>query len=302
MEKQIEAGKTTIQLCSVPKSRRQRFFLICGTCNIVSIAENTPIDEKTGAKNNTGLEEEKGFTAVREALNNDDKCTPDHAVKSCVDVSDDSSKKSDLEDFQTLKKGMADDLVGKMGRYASTKKKVCWRDRDKHDTCKIHDQSSVDSFSGQERSNPSQSDFEQNKPPSRKASLKLHRADERTNSEEALMQRLNLTAKREAWLADPSQSHENGALSVLPLADNSTLPSKNPSNTPEIKINDAVVKPAWSADETEVTTTPANRWKRLAPLKFRINRIQGKRRERDAAVVREEYEIMMENLKQYGVL
>lgn len=301
MEKQIEAGKTTIQLCSIPKSRRQRFFLICGTCNIVSIAENTPNDGKTGVKNNTGLEEKKGFTSVREALNDDDKCTPDHEEKSWVDVSNDSSKKSHLDDFQSLKKGMADDLVGKMGRYASTKKKVCWSDRDKHDTCKVHDQSSVDSFSGQERSNPSQSDFEQNKPPSRKASLKLHRADERTNSEEALMQRLNPTAKREAWLADPSQSHENVA-SVLPLADNSTLPSKNPSNTPEIKINDAVVKPAWSGDEAEVTTTPANRWKRLAPIKFKINRIQGKRRERDAAVVREEYEIMMENLKQYGVL
>lgn len=269
MEKQIETGKTTIQLCSVPKSRRQRFFLICGTCNIVSIAENTPIDGKTGVKNNTGLEEEKGFTSVRQALNDDDKCTPDHAEKSWLDVSNDSSKKSDLDNFQSLKKGMADDLVGKMGRYASTKKKVCWSDREEHDACKVHDQSIF---------------------------------DERTNSEEALMQRLNLTAKREAWLADPSQSHENVALSALPLADNGTLPSKNPSNTPEIKINDAVVKPAWSEDEAEVKTTPANRWKRLAPIKFKINRIQGKRRERDAAVVREEYEIMMENLKQYGVL
>lgn len=314
MEKQNGTGKATIQLCSLPKSRRQRFFLICGTCNVVSIAENIPIEGKKGLKNNTGLEKEKSSIAVRDAQNNADKGTPpDHAEKSWVDVSDDpikSSANQDLDKFQSLKKGMADDFSGRMGKYVNTrKKKVCWSDRDDHNnvTDEVDGQNSVDNLPGQERSNVSQNDFEQNSSPSRKTSLKLHGADECKNSAEALMQNVNLTAKRVAWSTDPSQSQaqlldENVPSSPLPLADDSTLPGKTPSNKPEIKIDDAVVKPAWSENEAEVTSTPANRWKRLAPIKFKMNRIQGKRMERDTVTVREEYEMMMENLKLYGVL
>ena len=305
MGKQNETGKASIQLCSLPKSRRQRFFLICGTCNVVSIAENTPIEGKTGGNNDAGLEEEKGFTAVREAQK-EEKCRPDHAEKSRVDVSNDAIKSSDLDELQSLKKGMADDFGGGMGRYASTKKKVCWRDDHDNVTDEVDGQSSIDSFPGQELSTPLQNDSEQNNHTSRKTSLKLHGADEPCKkNKEALMQRVNLTSPHLA--ADPSQSQaqlldKNVPSSPLPLADDITLPGKKPFNTPEIKVNDAVVKPAWSENEAEVRRTPANRWKRLAPIKFKMNRTQGKRTERDAATVREEYEIMMENLKQYGVL
>ena len=312
MDKQNGAGKAAIQLCPLPKSRRQRFFLICGTCNVVSIAENTSIEGKTGVQNSTSLKEEKSSNALRKAQNNGDKCTPDNMEKSWVDVSDDpinSSAGQDLEEFQSLKKGMADDFDEKMGRSASTKKKVCWSDMDEEDniTDEVGGQSSVDSHPGQEQSNVPQANFEQNSLPFRKTSLQLNGTDECKNSEEPVMQCVNLTAKRVAWSADPSPSHvqvldENVPPASLPLADNSTLPGKNPSNTLEIKINDAVVKPAWSENEAEVTSTPANRWKLLAPIKFKMNRIQGKRMERDTATVREEYEMMMENLKLYGVL
>ena len=312
MEKENGTRKAPIQLCSLPKSRRQRFFLICGTCNVVSIAENTSIEEKTGVQSSTGPKEEKSSIAMRKGQNNGDKCTSDHEEKSSEEVSDDpikSSANQELDKLQSLKKGMADDFGGKMGRTVSTKKKVCWSDRDDEDnvTNEVDGQSSVDRLPGQERSNVSQSNFAENSLPSRKTSLKLHGAEECKKSEEALMQRVNLTAKCVAWPVDPSQRHaqlldENVPPSPLRLADNSTLPGKNPSNTPEIKINDAVVKPAWSESEAEVTSTAANRWKLLAPIKFKMNRIQGKRTERDTATVREEYEMMMENLKLYGVL
>ena len=311
MEKQNGTGKATIQLCSLPKRRRQRFFLICGTCNVVSIAENTPVEGKTGAKNSTVLKEEKSSAVLCEAQNNEDKCTQDHAEKSRVDMSDDPIKSSadqDLDKFPSLKKGMADNLSGRMGRSGRTKKKVCWSDRDDQSTVTDEvDGQSSDSLPGQQRSNVPQNNFEQNSPPSRKTSLKLHGASERKNSEETLRQCMNFTAKRVAWSADPSQSQaqlldEKVPSSPLPLADNSTLPGKEPSNTTEINNNDAIVKPAWSENEAEVVSTAANRWKRLAPIKFRMNRIQSKRTERDIATVREEYEIMMENLKLYGVL
>lgn len=314
MDKQNEKGKATIQLCSLPKSRRQKFFLICGTCNVVSIAENKPIEGKTGVKNNIGLEEEKRFIAVREAQNNGDKCIPHHVEKSWVDVSKDPIKSSEFQDvdkFQSLQKEKANDIGKGIRRYESTTKKVCWSDRDDHDddSDEVDGQSSVHSFPGQEWSKLPQNVHEQNNPSTKETSLKLHGADESTckNNEEARMQHANLTAKRVAWAADPSQSQaqllgENTPSSPLPLTENSTHAGKKPSNTPEIKINDALVKPAWSENETRATSTSANRWKRLAPLKFKMNRIQGRRMERDAAIVHEEYEIMMENLKLYGVL
>lgn len=313
MEKQNGTEKATIQLCSLPKSRRQKFFLICGTCNVVSIAENTSIEGKTGEQNCTGLKEEKSSIAMRKAQNNGDTCTADHAEKSWVHESDDpikSSANQDPDKFLSSKKGMPDDFDGKMGRYASTKKKVCWSDSDEEDnvTDEVDGQSSEDSLPGQERSNVPQNNLEQNSLPTRKTSLQLNGTDECKNSEEALMQRVNLTAKRVAWSADPSPSQaealdENVAPSPLPLADNnSMLPGKTPTNNPENKINDAVVKPGWSESEAEVTSTAANRWKLLAPIKFKMNRIQSKRMERDTATVREEYEMMMENLKLYGVL
>ena len=293
MEKQNGTGKATIQLCSLPKRRRQRFFLICGTCNVVSIAEHTSIEENTGFRNSTDLERETSTTAVHEAQKNGYRYTPDHVI----DVSDDPIKtpaNQGLDKFQSVKKGMADDFGGRMGRYASTKKKVCWSDNGEQDnvTFEVHGQSSVDSFPGQELSNLQQNNFEKNNPPSRKTSLKLHGA-ECMNNEEGLMQRVSLTTKRLAWSADPSQSQaqlldETVPSSPLPLADNSSLPGKNPSNTPKTKINDAVVKPAWSESEAEVTSTPVNRWKLLAPIRFKMNRIQGKRMERDTATVREE--------------
>ena len=312
MEKQNGRGKAPIQLCSLPKSRRQRFFLICGTCNVVSIAESTSTEGKTGVQDSTGPKEEKSSIAMHKGQINGDKSIPDHVETSWEDVSDDpikSSANQDLDKFQSLKKGMADDFGGKMGRYASTKKRVCWNDRDDEDnvTDKVDRLSSEDSLPREGRSNVPQNSFEQNSLPSRKTSLKLHGADEGKKSEEALMQRVNLTAKCAAWSADPSQSQaqllaENVPPSPSPLADDSTLPGKSPSNPPEIKINDAVVKPAWCEREAEVTSTAVNRWKLLAPIKFKMNRIQGKRMERDNATVREEYEIMMENLKLYGVL
>ncbi|KAJ7363698.1 hypothetical protein OS493_009861 [Desmophyllum pertusum] len=365
MDKGInENGKPKIQMCSLPKRKRQRYFLICGTCNVVSIAENAPIERKAAVKIVYIWKKKKSvFMAVREGQN-EEKCT--HRVEYSL-----GPKRSDLQDqdkLQGLTKGKVDrngegideekhfiavreaqylkdlrsaDLQDQdklqslskgnvvrngegMDRSGSTKK-TCWRGSSDD----VDDQRNVDSCLEQAWSERQQSVFELNSFSSTEPPLcngkraiedpQLHQVDAWKDSKEAPTydqgnsapkQRPSLTREQAIGSVESSQSQaqllvENEAPTLTSLTEDRTTGGKQACNAPEIQINGAVAKPGWVEEDPARATSgiSSNRWKRLSALKFKVNRIQGKRVERrDTVVVSEEYEMMMANLKLYGVM
>lgn len=301
MDKQNEKGKPTFQMRSFPKGRRQKWFLICGACNVVSIAENAPIEGNAGLEN-TDMEDERHFITVREAQKNE-KSTSGHVEESDPRRSQvkgrDKNRKVD-GDGQTIE------------RYEGFKK-ICWSgSNDDDDSDEVDDQSGVGSFPEQNWSEPPQNEFEQKTFSCRETPLQQHKEDDKDGRMQQYntspKSRASLVRKRVAWSMEPPQSQvqlpvENDASSVTPQREDFMRSGKQSSNTPESKTNDAVGKPVWVEKEpSRAPSTSANRWKRLVALKFKLNRIQTKRMERDDATVHEEYEMMMENLKLYGVL
>lgn len=378
MDKGInENGKPKIQMCSLPKRKRQRYFLICGTCNVVSIAENAPIERKAAGENSLHMEEEeKRFMAVREGQN-EEKCTHrveyslgpkrsdlqdqdklqgltkgkvdrngegideekhfiavreaqciQNHMENSLDISRDlrSADLQDQDKLQSLSKGNVVRNGEGMDRSGSTKK-TCWRSSD--DKYCSSDDVDEQSYAGQTWSKRVQNAFELNSSSSTEAPLcngkraiedpQLHKVDAWNDSKEAPTydqgnsapkQRPSLTREQAIGSVESSQSQaqllvENEAPTLTSLTEDSTTGGKQACNAPEIQINGAVAKPSWVEEDPARATSgiSSNRWKRLSALKFKVNRIQGKRVERrDTVVVSEEYEMMMANLKLYGVM
>lgn len=295
MANRNENGKPTIQMCSLPKRRRQRFFLICGSCNVVSIAENTPTKGKAG-ENNIHMEEEKSVIAVRED-HNEDNCEQDDVEESFLDFVKEPKRAAlqDVDKLQTVDRN--DHGTG----ISQSTKKIC------------RSSSYPDGYSnhaiGQTWTQQSQDDIY-----SAETSLQLHEVDKckkskeaRTKQGKAASKRPNLTRQRIVGSIESSQSQ--GQLLDQPevphttsLTENSPRSDKQASNMPEIKIDSAVTQPASVEDEKTAKGPATGRWKRVAAIKWKLNRVQGKKMERDVAVANEEYEMMMENLTMYGVL
>ena len=70
------------------------------------------------------------------------------------------------------------------------------------------------------------------------------------------------------------------------------------SDKPVLPINDSVAKPAWVAVD-EKTNVPGRRWRKALALRANGKRLK---ETRDLAAVYEEYDLMIHNLKQFGVL
>ena len=289
-----ENGKPTIQMCSLPKSRRQRFFLICGSCNVVSIAENTPTKGKAG-ENSIHMEEEKSVISAREDQN-EDKCQHDKEEESFLEFVQEP-KRAALQDVDKLQTVDRNDH----GTGISQSTKIC-RSSSYHDGNSNH-------AIGQTWTQRSQDDIA-----STETSLQLHEVDKCKKSKEArtkqgmaASKRPNLTRQRIVGSIESSQSQ--GQLLDQPevppttsLTENSPRSDKRASNMPKIKIDGTVAQPASVEDEKTAKGLATGRWKRVAAIKWKLNRVQGKKMERDVAVANEEYEMMMENLTMYGVL
>lgn len=295
MEKKNEKGKPTIEISSLPKSKRKKIFLVCGSCNVVSIAGNAAIEGKAGA-DNKDMPDKKRCTAVGEAQSDDIRSTYHNGEKSNL-----RPEFKDLDKLQSLRNGPQGQT---MERHEGVTK-ICWsRSDNDDDDDEVDGQSSVESFVEQKWSELPQNNLKQ----------QLHEAEDWENGKDARMQqtaspkrRPKLKTKRIALPVEPlkgqSQVFVENEPPSPPLMKDSMYSGKQASYKPETsKMNDAVVKPALVENGPGATGTPGNRWKRLASLKFKFNRIDGKRMERDDETVHEEYEMMMENLKMYGVL
>ena len=353
IDKQNEKGKATIQMFSLSKSRRKNFFLLCGSCNVVSIAGNAATEEKAGA-DNKDMPDEKRCIGLGEGQNDDIRTTYHNEEKSNLRL-----EFKDLDKSQSVGNGRQGQT---MERHEGITK-ICWSRSDNDD--EVDGQSGVESFVEQKWSELPRNNLKQ----------QLHEAEDWEGGKDARMQqtaspkrRAKLITKRIACYrsAEPSKGqsqvlveneppspplmkdsmysdksapspplmkdsmysdksapspplmkdsmYSDKSAPSPPLTKDSMYSDKSPpsppltkhsmysgkqaSYKPESKTNDA----AWVEKEPGATGTPANRWKRLASLKFKLNRIDGKRMERDDATIHEEYEMMMENLKMYGVL
>ncbi|KAJ7309267.1 hypothetical protein OS493_040306 [Desmophyllum pertusum] len=314
MNKRNENGKPKIQMCTLPKRKRQRYFLICGTCDVVSIAENAPIERKAAGENSLHMkEEEKRFIAVREGQNAE-KCT--HRVEYSL-----GPKKDQIYKIKTSFRAYRKETL-----FVTGKK---WTDLEvprRHVGAvaminiavpmMLTNRATQDKH-GQKRL--FQNAFELN---SSSKQLKIPNctklthgtiAKKRQRTIRAIVLLNNDPASQENRLlarSSPRKVKRNFSLKMrlqplhlsLKIA---RLAANKPCNAPEIQINGAVAKPSWVEEDPARATSgiSSNRWKRLSALKFKVNRIQGKRVERrDTVVVSEEYEMMMANLKLYGVM
>lgn len=290
---------TTHQLTSQSRRRPPRFFL-CGICNIVSIAENTPSQENTSENNVHAAGKEKRFATVREAQNKDQSTLERNTSESELNLSSKDEQSAELQEpnrIQSLtqKKAVLDGE--RMKKIESSRKKICWNageelenferdiDAEKHTV-----DSSTDQVSSRTLQNGSdQGDFSCTEIDS----PELHQDEECEN--ETRSQPDNSVPKDPKFFVrkhflESVETTESELMAFAPVA-------KQASNVPEIKINGNTVKPTWSEEEP---VSPGSRWKRVIALKANANR--GKRRQRDSATINEEYDMMMENLKQYGVL
>lgn len=73
---------------------------------------------------------------------------------------------------------------------------------------------------------------------------------------------------------------------------------KEASDKPILSINDSAPKPAWVEVEQK-TNLPGRRWRKALALRANGKRLK---KTRDFAAVYEEYDLMINNLKQFGVL
>ena len=70
------------------------------------------------------------------------------------------------------------------------------------------------------------------------------------------------------------------------------------SDKPILSINDSAARPAW-VEVDEKTNLPGKRWRKALALRANGKRLK---KTRDFAAVYEEYDLMINNLKQFGVL
>ena len=263
---------------------------------MVSIAENTPTKGQAG-ENSIHMEEEKSVIAVRED-HNEDNYEQDDVEESYLDFVKEP-KRAALQDLDKLQKVVDRNDHG-TGITQSTKK-ICR-------SSSFHDGNSNHAI-GQTWTQQSQDHIA-----SAETSLQLHEVDKckkskeaRTKQGKAASKRPNLTRQRIVGSIENLQSQ--GQLLEQPevppttsLTENSPRSDKQASNMPKIKLDSAVAQPASVEDEKTAKGLTTGRWKRVAAIKWKLNRVQGQKVERDAAVANEEYEMMMENLTMYGVL
>ena len=289
------------------RRRHSRFFL-CGLCNVVSIAENTSHQEN--AREHYGHEEkEKFFVAVRESRNEDKHTVGRSTFESRLNLSSEDEESEESQEMnQSLPQGtVACDEEG-MKIMGCIRKKICLNAGEdlenmnyKNEGDADVEKDSIDSCSDKVLPRTSHNVLAQRDSISRPVMLckdkmtidsqELNQVEKMENEKDKQKQGNSAPKSTESQILEQDPSL------LLPTTKKLMGRSKQASKLPEIKINDTLMKPAWIEEQP---TSPGNRWKRVVALKVKVKK--GQRIHRDSATINEEYELMIENLKQYGVL
>ena len=291
--------KSTSEFHSRAK-RRPRYFL-CGICNIVSIAENSGRQSENDLPNGKGKRFKHKFTRNRDT------------IESQLDLSskDETSVESqEVNQTQIPSEG----TVLCDGRRMA---KICWNADDDVGNVDNIERDSIDSAAEESLSGISQNTAVQGKSVLRNVEVPCQ-GKVPTNSRQFCQEDWDNETKRrgqqvnsmpknqkifprehalEPFVPTENPTLDKEASSLETIAKDASGCGKKSSSVPEIKINGTVVKPAWVGEESSSTV---NRWKRTVALK--VNAKRRKRMQRDSVTMNEEYELMIKNLKHYGVL
>ena len=296
------------------QSRRHPRFFLCGICNIVSIAENLP-NEGNGTKNKVPTEKEKRFVSVRDAQHEEDRDT----TESRWNLSSKDDESAELQKrIQNQSLPQRTSSRNEEKRFGKATGKMCWtasREDIEHVDCDNEagsnvEEDSVDSGFDPMSSRTTQYILEKGDLTCIETPCKdkmTNDKDQWENEKDRRWHQGNSALKDptfvsrghifESFDSKESQTLENEPSSSEPVAKDITSCDKEVSNVPEIKLNGAELKHAWLEEKP---TLPGSRWKRVVALKTNASR--RKRRQRDSVTINEEYDLMIANLKQYGVL
>ena len=290
--------KSTSELHSRPK-RCPRYFL-CGICNIVSIAENTGGGRRE-SENKPPSGREKRFE--RKFTTNQD--TIESQLNLC-------SKEEASVESQEVNQNLIPSK-GTVLCHGTGMAKICWNADDDVENVDNVERESVKSgaeemLSGISQNTVAQENSEepcQGKVPT--SSRQFCQDEDCANETKRRGQQVNSMPKDqrifprehslESSLPPENPTLDKEAPSLETIAKDASGCGKKSSSVPEIKVNGTVVKPAWVEAES---STAVSRWKRTVALKVNANR--RKRMQRDSITMNEEYELMIKNLKHYGVL
>lgn len=290
---------------------------------MVSIAENTSHQEN--AREHYGHEEkEKFFVAVREGRSEDKHTVGRSTSESRLNLSSEDEESEESQEMnQSLPQGtVACDEEG-MKKMGCIRKKICLNAGEdlENMNCKNEgdadvEKDSIDNCSGKVLPRTSHNALAQRDSISRpdmlcKGKMTIDSQElnqlEKMENEKDKQKQGNSAPKNpkifpreifwESVESTECQILEQDPSLLLPTTKKLMGRSKQASKLPEIKINDTLIKPAWIEEQP---TSPGNRWRRAVALKMKAKK--GQRIHRDSATINEEYELMIENLKQYGVL
>ena len=286
--------KSTSELHYRPKRCPRYFF--CGICNIVSIAENTDGGRR---------ESENKPPSGRENRFECKFTTNQDTIESQLHLS--SKDEASVESREVNQ-----NLIPSKGLvlcHGTGMAKICWNADDDVENVDNVERESVDSgaeemLSGISQNTVAQENLEkpcQGKVPT--SSRQFRQDEDCANETKGRGQQENSMPKDqrifprehslESFLPPENPTIVKEASSLETIAKDAS----GSSSVPEIKVNGTVVKPAWVEAES---STAVSRWKRTVALKVNANR--RKRMQRDSITMNEEYELMIKNLKHYGVL
>lgn len=275
----------------VPRKGRARFFL-CGICNIVSIA-----DHGRESGNNKLNGKEKHF---------EDECRSDQdATSSQFNVSSNDEGNPELQSFkqgQSLPQGTMFCTRKELNQCASTREaKICWKDS-KEISNMIDKYDDVEKLDGAE-DGPAQTSSRIFPNVAEQGRL-VFRAATPSQSEMA-------TDKKESSEYEERVNNEKRGQQINFVAQDQKIVLKEQvlesfESTQGKGIDKETSLPklkavGCGADLSEdIVKTPGSRWKRA--VAFKLNAKKNKKMQRDSVTMKEEYELMIKNLTQYGVL
>ena len=282
---------------SVSRRGCARFFL-CGICNIVSIAENASGHaEESGNNICTGKEKhfedeyrtDQGTTSPRFHLSSNDEGNPEL---------------QGLKQGQSLPQGTVFCTRKEFNKCVSTRKaKICWKDSkeisnmvDKYDDVEKLDGAECGSVQTSTIIFPNVVEqgrlvFRTTTPCQRKMATDRQESredEERVNNEKG-GQQMNFMSE------DQKIALKEQVLELFESTESNAIDKE--TSFPKPKAEDSV---GCRAEVSNDIKTPGSRWKRA--VAFKLNTKRNKKMQRDSVTMKEEYELMIKNLTQYGVL
>ena len=288
MAGQDDKRKPMTQLSLPSRSRRLRFLLICGNCDMVSVADNVK-------NNNTRTQEGKNVIAVSENRSEDKHETD--LERPFLEVKEElkSTELQDQDQFERFNQ-RAFDRNDHESRNQDGIERICCSSDHGKGNCKEK----------LDVTQQSQGDFQ-----IAETSLQLHEPDMSEQSGGGRMQgkpaciRPNLTRQRVVGSVDSFQSQGKlvgePEIPTMTIIENSSSDENQTSSLTKVKTNGAAAQ-SNRVEEKSPRGSSISPWRRVAALKWKMNKVHVKKMEKDAAVANEEYEMMLENLTLYGVL